>query len=387
MSRTIERLTPRLIERLRGKPGRYADGQGLYVEISSATGGSYLFRFQVRGRASWCGIGPLNALTLAQARQRAQELRHQKAQGLDPVAEKARQRAALKAERAKLTTFKQAAEDYIATHKPGWAAELHRSWTQGMRDYCFPHIGASLVSAIQPTDIERTLKPIWSTKNETASRLRARIEIVLSAAAVRGLRSGPNPAAWEGCLEHLLPKRAAVAKVEHHAALPYAELPALMIELQSRPEPSARALMFTILTAARAGETLNAPWSEFDVAANCWTIPADRMKMDREHRVPLSDAAIAILGEPGQPNDSAFPIGKNVMSVLLGKLRPIVTVHGFRATFKTWASEETDFAPEIAEAALAHVRGNAVERSYNRGDLFDKRRQLTNDWATFCAVG
>jgi integrase len=290
-------------------------------------------------------------------------------------------------------------ETYTAPHKAGWRNEKHKyQWPATLQAYAYPVIGALPVQAVDTALVLRVLEAIWTSKSEAASRVRQRIENVLDFAKVRGYREGENPARWRGHLDKLLPARSRVRQVEHLAALPYPHLPDFLASLRQRDAVAARALEFLILTAARTGEVIGARWSEIDLLDKTWTIPADRMKARREHRVPLSARAIAILQDvqaAGQIVDEdayVFPgprVGKplsNMAFLMLLRRMQIddLTVHGFRATFKTWASERTSFQNEIVEAALAHIVGDKVEQAYRRGDMFEKRRRLMQQWATFC---
>jgi integrase len=366
----------------------HADGGGLWLQVGPTGSRSWIFRFTIAGKARAMGLGALNAVSLAQARQKAADARNLVAAGMDPIEARTHQRAP-----QALVTFEAAALDYLVSHEDGWHnAEHRRQWRATMEQDVFPHIGALPVSAVDTDAVLKVLRPIWSTKVETANRIRGRIESVLGAAMARGLRTGPNPATWRGNLQHLLPKKSKVRRVEHHAALPYPELPDFMVALRARPGLAAHALEFLILTAARTGEVLGARWPEIDVAAAVWTIPAGRMKSRRPHRVPLSRAALAVLAP--LPRDSAFvfpgerkagSIHNDAMSELLKKMGVAVTVHGFRSTFRDWAAERTDFPNHVVEMALAHVVGDATEAAYRRGDLYEKRTELMNAWSVFCA--
>jgi integrase len=292
-------------------------------------------------------------------------------------------------------TFDQCRDAYIAAHQAGWRNAKHRSqWVNTLNIYVSPVFGNLAVQAVDVALIMRVLEPIWTAKPETASRLRGRIERVLDWAKARGFRAGENPARWRGHLDQLLPARAKVRNVQHHAALPFGDLPKFMIGLRERGGVAARALEFAILTAARTGEVIGAGWDEIDLGSRTWTVPANRMKGHREHRIPLSDRAVALLEEVKQTGSSEFvfsrPGGKSLSNMaLLMMLRRMkrddVTAHGFRSSFRTWAAECTGFPREVVEAALAHVTGNKVEAAYQRGDLFDKRRQLMAEWGAYCA--
>jgi integrase len=286
-------------------------------------------------------------------------------------------------------TFQQCAEAYIEAHKASWTNARHRQqWPETLAAYAYPVLGALPIAAIDTALVMKVVEPLWSTKQETAARLRARIERVLDWATVSGYRTGDNPARLRGHLDHLLAKRNKTRTVRHLAAMPHADLPGFMGELKQREGTAARALEFLILTAARSGEVLNAQWSELDLAAKVWTVPASRMKGGREHRVPLSASAVAILTDLPRNAEHVFDGHRAHMAMLkmLQRLGRRETVHGFRATFKTWASEQTAFPSDVVEAALAHVVGDKVERAYARGDLFRKREQLMSAWSRFCSA-
>lgn len=384
-------------------PSVLHDGGGLYLRVTSSGGKSWVFRFQIGGKRRDMGLGPYPEVSLAKAREKAAEHRAQRRAGSDPIEAKAAERRAERLTAAKGRSFREVAEEFIGRNETAWRNAKHRQqWRNTLESYVYPTIGDLAVSAVDTGLVVQILDPIWSTKPETASRVRGRIEVVLDAATVRGYRAGPNPAQWKGNLGHILPARSKVRKVAHYAALPFAELPTLMTALHKRPGMAARALEFTILTAARTGETIGATWGEIDLAAKVWIVPAVRMKAGREHRVPLSDAAIAILEQvrpmaamaDGNPNAAApvfpgarraLPMSKMGMLMLLRRMkRDDVTAHGFRSSFSDWAAERTAFAREVVEMALAHTIENRVEAAYRRGDLFEKRRQLMDAWGRFC---
>jgi len=372
----------------------YADGGGLYLRIGPTGAKSWVYRFMRQGKRRDMGLGPLHVVSLADARVRAAECRKQRLDGKDPLAAREQERASARLDAAKSMTFTNCAEAYIKAHAPSWRNAKHADqWTNTLETYAGPVFGALPVQAVDLGLVMKVLESIWTAKPETASRVRGRIEAVLDWATVRGYRQGDNPARWRGHLDNLLPRRAKVQKVEHHAALPYAEMGAFMEALRAQDCTAARALEFVILTAARTGEVISARWDEFDLGAKIWTIPGERMKAGREHRVPLSPAALALLKRM-QAKGSEFifpgskprrPLSNMAMLKLLERMkRADLTVHGFRSSFRDWAAERTNFAREVAEAALAHVVGDKVEAAYRRGDLFEKRRRLMEAWATHC---
>jgi integrase len=377
----------------------HADGGGLYLQCTRGTDGSvrrsWLFRFAANGRERQMGLGSLDEVSLSEARLKAADCRKLRQAGVDPIEDRkaAQAQAALVA--AKSMTFDDCRDAYIHAHAPAWKNAKHRQqWINTLNAYCSPVFGRVPVQGVDVSLVLKVLEPIWSTKPETASRIRGRIETILDWAKARGLRTGENPARWRGHLDHLLPARSKVREVKHHAALPYAEIAAFLRELRGQKGIAARALEFAIITAARTGEVLFVRWDEIDLSAKIWTIPQSRMKAGRQHRVPLSDAALMILTQMQtvRQNEYVFPGDRRavlsnmaLLMVLRRMRRPDITAHGFRASFKTWATERTNFAREVVEAALAHVVGNKVEAAYQRGDMFDKRRQLMGAWAKFCA--
>jgi integrase len=400
MARTLGRLTALKVEKAR-KPGMYADGGGLYLRVTPEGARNWVFRFMIDRKPRWMGLGPLALYSLADARARAQDARRKRHEGIDPIEARRAKRAQQRLDAAKAITFKQCAESYIASHRAGWRNAKHRyQWPATLGAYVYPAIGALPVQAVDTALVHKVLEPIWTAKPETASRVRQRIENILGFAKVCGYRDGENPARWRGHLDNLLPARSKVRDVKHLAALPYVELPTFLVNLRTREATAARALEFLVLTAARTGEVIGARWNEIDMLDKIWTVPAGRMKAHREHRVPLSPRAVAILkemlaarnGDDG--NAYVFPGPKpgkplsNMAFLMLLRRMGLdyLTVHGFRATFKTWASERTSFQNEIAEAALAHIIGDKVEQAYRRGDLFDKRRRLMQQWATYCTA-
>jgi integrase len=378
----------------------YADGGGLYLQVTER-GASWIYRYMLDGRAREMGLGARALYGLSEARAAAQEARKLRHQGIDPIDARRAAKVQKRLDAAKAMTFQECAQAYIAAHRAGWRNGKHAAqWEATLATYAGPVIGGLPVRAIDTALVMEVINPLWVTKPETASRLRGRIERVLDWARVRGYRGGDNPARWRGHLNHLLPSRDKVRKVKHHTALPFAEVPSFLVVLCQQQSITARALEFAILTAGRTSEVLGARWSEVDLLNSTWTVPAERMKAGREHRVPLSARALGIVKEmqalraAGEADGYVFPGGKggrplsNMAFLMLLRRtgRGDLTAHGFRATFKTWASDRTLSQNEIVEAALAHVTGSKVEQAYQRGDLFEKRRTLMDAWATFCTT-
>ena len=392
----INRLTGADLRRT--VPGRYLDGGGLYLQVTTGADGtarrSWLFRWTARGRERWAGLGSLNTVTLAEARERARQCRQQVLDGVDPIADRDRRRAEQEASAKRVITFDEAARGYIAAKRTEWGSEKHaQQWPATLARYASPVIGRLPVDAIDTPLVLKVLQPLWGRIPETASRLRGRLEAVLDWATVSGYRAGENPARWQGHLEHLLSAPSKRIK-KSLAAMPYDELPPFMEQLRAEPGVAARALEFTILTAARSGEVRGATWAEINLQNAVWTIPGERMKAGNEHRVPLSPRALEILRGLRRQNDGLVFPGRDgatlsdstLRNSVLHKLgRGDVTVHGFRSAFRTWAAERTNFAREIAEQSLAHTVGTAVERSYKRTDMFDQRRRLMEMWTEYCS--
>jgi integrase len=380
------------------EPGRYCDGgcRGLYLQVAPGGSKQWLLRYMLNGQARQMGLGSVNTFKLAEARERARRFRQLLADDIDPIEHRKAEKQQAMAERAKQITFADAAAKYIAAHQAGWRNEKHAAqWETTLAAYAYPVIGNLSVAAIDTAHIMRVLDPIWSTKTETASRLRGRLEAVLDWATVRGFRKGNNPAQWRGHLDKLLPKPSKVRRVQHFGAMPYADVPAFMARLRERDDISARALEFTILTAARTGETIGATWDEIDLDAKVWTVPASRIKAGREHRIPLADRAIELLAALPrlEGNPYVFPgaregkgLSNTAMFEFLNGMDGVngVTVHGFRSSFRDWAGEETAFPREVIEAALAHKLKDKAEAAYRRGDALAKRRRLMQAWADFC---
>ncbi|MGB8744144.1 MAG: integrase arm-type DNA-binding domain-containing protein [Xanthobacteraceae bacterium] len=371
-----------------GAPKRHPDGGGLYLSISKNGGQRWVFLYRRNKRLREKGLGSARIVSLADARVLATEARQQLAQGIDPLGSRA----------ARLVpTFQVAAKEYIEQNKKGWKNAKHaEQWTSTLDRYADPIIGSLPVSEIDTSHIVEILKPMWSTKTETASRVRGRVEAVLDWARAHGLRDGDNPARWRGHLSKLFPARSRVSPVEHHPALPYEEMPEFVRELRSRSALTASALEFAILTAARTGETVQATWGEINFDQQVWIVPKEHMKSGTEHRVPLCARAIDILRsvQPNKIDAEAHifpggrrgkPLSENGMLALLARMgRKDITVHGFRSTFRDWAGECTNAPNEVVEMALAHVIENKAEAAYRRGDLFNKRRALMLMWGKYC---
>ena len=391
MARGIHRLTAREVASIT-RPGRHSDGGNLYLQIAPSGTRQWTLLFQLNGKQREMGLGSAAAgfMTLAEAREKAVEARRQLAQGVDPIDARKGIRANAKVAGIKFGKF---ADDFVKTHQSQWSNSKHAAqWSMTLGDAYCSLIRSRPIGAIQTDDILAVLEPVWQTVPETARRVRMRLEKVLDAAKVRGLRSGENPARWKGHLDHLLPKHGKTSR-GHHAAMPWTEVPAFLRVLEVREGITALALHFLILTACRTSEVLNARWSEIDFPDATWTIPAERMKARREHRVPLSDAAMVLLRKVRQkheqfvfPGPSDFgPLSNMSLLMLLRRMgQDGITAHGMRSAFRDWAAECTHFASEVCEMALAHVIDNATEAAYRRGDLFEKRRKLMEAWAQYC---
>jgi integrase len=408
MARTAAGLTAADVKS--AQQGRRGDGGGLYLLTKPDLSRYWLFRYTPRGgKMREMGLGRAGYgdgdVSLAEAREAAGELYKQVRKGIDPLADRAAKEKAAKAEAQKAAvlaiTFKQVAEKFMNVHEAGLRNAKHRSqWRNTLTTYVYPIFGEIPAAEVDTGQVLAVLEPIWRTKPETAVRVRGRIESILDYARALGWRTAENPARWKGHLSNTLPARAKVAPVKHHAALPWPEIGAFMVSLKAQAGVAAMALQFTILTAARSGEAMGAHWSEIDLAAKLWTIPAARMKAGREHRVPLSDAALAILkaaqslrSKPGEDGflfpgaASGRPLSVMAMTMTLRRMgRGDLTIHGLRSTFRDWAAETTAYPSEVVEMALAHTVGDKVEAAYRRGDLFEKRRRLMRDWASYCAT-
>lgn len=378
------------------EPGMHAVGgvSGLHLQITDTGAKSWILRATVGTKRRDMGLGGFPDVTLAMAREKARDAREKISAGVDPIEAGRAARSALIASQASAKTFEQCANAFIEAKEAEWRNPKHRDqWANTLRTYAFPKLGDMLVRDIALPHVLAVLEPIWTAKTETASRLRGRIESVLDWATVRGYRHGDNPARWRGHLDKLLPKPSKVSAVEHHAALPVDAVHDFLVALREVSGIGAQALAFAILTAARSGEVRGATWDEIDRRAGVWIIPAIRMKSGREHRVPLSQAALKLIdGLPrlaGSPYVFAAPRGGMLsdmsLSAVMRRMRVDAVPHGFRSTFRDWAAERTAYPNEVVEMALAHVISDKVEAAYRRGDLFEKRRRLMEDWAAFCA--
>lgn len=398
MARAFEKLSDLKVRKVK-LPGYLSDGGGLYLQVSPSLTKSWVFRYQIDGRAREMGLGSFNTFGLRDARDRATNCRKLLADGIDPIDHR---NAALQKKRlsdARVMTFGQCCEKYIEAHRSGWKNAKHAGqWEATLSTYC-KLLWSLDVGAIDTALVMKCLEPIWTAKTETASRVRGRIESVLAWATVRKFRTGDNPAAWRNHLDQLLPKRSKVQKVEHRAALPHADIPQFMTKLRLCQGLSARALELQILTATRPGEAVGAKWEEFDVPAAMWIIPAERMKAGKEHRVPLSQTAVGLLRSliPNTPKGKLLHVAGHVFPGvkdrplttaaamnLLKELHPDITAHGFRSTFRDWAAETTKHPREVIEAAMAHRLKDKSEAAYQRGDLLTRRAKLMNDWDRYC---
>jgi integrase len=369
----------------------YPDGANLYLQVGPTGAKSWIFRYAFARRPHQMGLGPYPTISLAKARTKAQAARELLADGLDPLAHRDEARLKARLAAAQTITFREAAQRSMDTHSSQWSAKHQRQWEQSLLDFAYPVIGDLPVNAIGLTHVLKVLEPLWREKPQTAARLRGRIESVLNWSTVREYRTGDNPARWKGHLQELLPK---IGAAVHMAAMPYADIPDLMRRLQSEDTVAARSLEFLILSATRHSETRKARWSEIDFKARTWTIPASRMKSSREHKVPLSAPALSILDKLYRERQSDLifpgfrtgqPLASKAMARLLDRLGiKDITIHGFRSAFRSWAAEQTSFAAEVAELALAHQVGSALERAYQRSDLFARRVELAAAWGSFC---
>ena len=365
---------------------------GLHLQINGPAK-SWILRATVGVKRRDIGLGGFPAVTLAQARDKARQARESILEGQDPILLRQRAASALRASQASALTFSEAARLFLDAKSDEWRSPIHRrQWVNTLETHAAPHIGKLLVSDIRQEHVLSVLQPIWKIKTETASRLRGRIEQVLDWATVRGYRQGDNPARWKGHLSMLLPKPGLIATVEHHEALPFDDVPAFIANLRQRAGNGARALELLILTAVRSGEVRGATWNEMDIDAATWTIPASRMKAQKEHRVPLSRPALQLLNSLPRIEgcDLVFPGNSNkalsdmTLTAIMRRMNAAGVPHGFRSSFRDWAAERTNFPSQVAEMALAHIIGNKVEAAYRRGELLNKRVLMMTAWATFC---
>lgn len=397
MPKKAKELGPLDVKRI-VEPGLHAVGgvAGLHLQVLPSGGKSWLLRIVIGGKRREVGLGGFPDVPLALAREKAREVRETVQQGRDPIAERAAARSALAAQRGAEITFDECAEKFIAAKSAEWRSAKHAAqWTATLTTYASPVLGTMQVRDIELAHIVKVLEKddFWTAKTETASRVRGRIESVLDWATVRGYRKGENPARWKGHLDKVLPAPKKVAKVEHHAALPVDEIGAFMRDLRQREGIAARALEVLILTATRSGELRGMTWAEVNLDEAVWIVPAARMKAKREHRVPLSVRVIEVLrGLPVVAGGLVFPgmregspLSDMTLTAVLRRMgRGDLTAHGFRSTFRDWAAERTNYPRDVAEMALAHTIGDKVEAAYRRGDLFDKRTRMMEDWARFC---
>ena len=406
MARQQQRLSALQVTKLT-KPGLYGDGGGLTLQITATGAKSWLLRYMVAGKPFGMGLGPTHTVSLAEARQKALDARKLLIDGINPLAARKQKQIAAALAEAKMMTFDQCAEAYILTHKAGWKNAKHcDQWTNTLNTYASPVFGHLPVAEIDTGLVVKCLTPIWESKTETASRVRGRIESVLGWATTSGYRTGENPARWKGHLENLLATISKTSRTKNHPSLPWPRIGAFMSALRVREGVSARAVEFAILTACRSGEVRGARWAEFDTTGKLWTIPAERMKAKREHQVPLSDAALALLASMPRDSDDDVvfagtkgqPLSDMSLTAVIRRMngngKPVwvdtngegITVHGFRSSFRMWAAETTNYPREVAEHALAHQLPDAVERAYQRGSQFAKRAALMAEWAVYCAA-
>jgi integrase len=397
MGRTVDKLSALAVARAK-EPGYYGDGAGLYLQVSKSGTKSWIFRFTIGGKQREMGLGPLHTISLAQAREKARDCRALLLEGKDPLEARNAAKLGEALDRARAMTFEQCAAAYIAAHRGSWKSVKHAAqWESTLATYAAPVIGSMPVAAVDTALVVKVLEPIWTAKTETATRLRGRIESILDWATVSKFRIGENPARWRGHLDNLLANPTKVSRVSHHAALPWADVAAFMVDLRGREGIAARAVEFGILTAARSGEVRGATWAEVDLDAALWTVPAERMKGGREHRVPLSTRAVELLTAAPRTGDYIFPGSRaqsplsdmSLTAVLRRMGRAEITMHGFRSTFRDWCAESAgnSFPREVCEHALAHSLPDKVEAAYRRGDLIEKRKVLMQVWADYCGSG
>jgi integrase len=394
MARQVDKLSAILVKSL-SSPGYFADGNGLYLQVSTSGSKSWIFRFSNAGKRREMGLGPLHTISLAMAREKALDCRRTLAAGKDPIVARDSTKTSEALALARVKTFDHCAAAYIKAHRGSWKSVKHAAqWEATLATYVSPVFGSVPVGDVDMEHVMRVLRPIWDAKTETAVRLRGRIESILDWATVSRYRQGENPARWRGHLQNLLANPTKIAPVQNRPALPWLELPDFMAQLVEREGVAAQAVRFTILTACRSGEVRGAVWSEIDLAAKLWTVPAARMKAGKEHRVPLSTTAIKLLHGLARSSEVIFPGHRrdtplsdmSLTAVLRRMDRGDITVHGFRSTFRDWCAEAPGnaFSREVCEHALAHSLPDRVEAAYRRGDLLDKRILLMQSWADYC---
>ncbi|MET0015016.1 MAG: integrase arm-type DNA-binding domain-containing protein [Sedimenticola sp.] len=395
MARQINKLKALTVKQTK-QPGWYPDGMGLYLQVSPTLSKSWVYRYEMNGKERRHGLGSYPTHSLEDAREAAKACRRLRKNGIDPIEYSQELKTQRALEKAKGVTFSDCAEKYIETHKSSWKNAKHaQQWENTLDTYAKPVIGDLSVQDVDVGLILQILEPIWNKKTETATRVRQRIESILDWATARGYRDGENPARWRGHLDKLLPRRSKVQKVIHHPAMPYSKVPQYYQGLRKQETIAARALAFIILTAARSGEARGSSWDEIDLDAGVWTLPPERMKAGRQHRVPLTKEAIHILEQvkPYSQDSFVFPgmkKGKGISEAALRKhlkdTHPDLTIHGFRSSFRDWCAEQTSYPREVAEAALAHVVRDRTEAAYQRGDMFERRRKLMESWSRHCAT-
>jgi integrase len=395
MARQIDKLSALAVKNAR--KGFHPDGRGLYLKVTEAGSKAWIFRYTFQGRLRDMGLGSLLNVSLAEARKKAVLCRKSLEEHLDPIDARQDQKKRLVAEQAKSLSFDQCRDQFLRMREVEWKNKKHRDqWPSSLGAYCTPVFGLKPIREIDVDDVLKCLEPIWISKPETASRVRGRIETILDWARARGLRAGENPARLKGHLDQLLPRRSRTQTVVHHASLSFEGVAVFLRDLRGQQGEGARALEFAILCASRTGEVIGAEWKEFDLAGKIWTLPPGRMKAGRQHTVPLSRQAMLVLENAKLKTGSqryVFGSGDRPLSIMalnmtLRRMRlPIhITVHGFRATFKTWASEKTNYQREVVEAALAHASGDKLEAAYQRGEFLQKRTRLMCDWGAFCEL-
>jgi integrase len=372
-------------------PGRYCDGNGLWLQVGPTGGKSWLHRYMLDGKARAAGLGPYPLVSLKEARQKLLENQRKLLDKVDPLQERQEAAQKRKLAAASTITFRACATAYIKAHEAGWRNDKHRAqWGNTLETYVYPALGDLPIAAVDTGLVMQVLEPIWHDKPETASRVRGRIESVLDWATARGYRQGDNPARWRGHIQNLLPAKTKVREVEHHKAVPYAELGDFMVALRQREGVAARALEFVILTATRSGDVRGARWGDIDLGNKVWTVP--RTKTGKPHKVPLSDAALALLATLPREGEYVFigsragkPLSDMSLLAVMKRMGRDEKPHGFRSTFSDWCAEQTAYPSEVREMALAHTVSDKVEAAYRRGDMFAKRARLMADWARFCA--